>query len=348
MIRRQQERELSHNTDEPPWDPLNREAARQTIGAVGRHDGLNSYKQLERLRSPLDLTVFSDGSLDQNENAAAGYCVYRGSQEILLGQIPLGKTALTYDAEIIGATEGLRAACSHWMARFAKNVIVCIDNEEAAIRLHTNRPTPSSSTHFSDFHLLCGSWAHRERALGIEVGTVQIRWVPGHKGISGNERADNLAKNACSMTTSYTKSTIARAKRALEERYQENLVAYWNLHAPRRYKDLEIRMVFKASPELLNLPRRSLGMLLAARSGHGDFAAYHRRFNHTKAELHCSCGQEKAPEHPFFCRLTRRNIRRFSYNISRSTQENIKWTLSTSTGANAFHKRFGRNKNKTE
>ena len=49
-------------------------------------------------------------------------------------------------------------------------------------------------------------------------------------------------------------------------------------------------------PELSLLPRPSLGRLLSARSGHGDFAAYHRRFKHNNADIYCTCGQEKSPD----------------------------------------------------
>jgi hypothetical protein len=37
----------------------------------------------------------------------------------------------------------------------------------------------------------------------------------------------------------------------------------------------------------LTLPRPILGYLLAARSGHRDFRAYHKRFNHENTTLCC-------------------------------------------------------------
>lgn len=95
-----------------------------------------------------------------------------------------------YDAEIVGAVAGLRAACSHWMARFTKNVTICLDNEEAAIRLHSGRALPSSSSRILNFQSLRETWSKRERALTIESGSVTVRWISGHKGIIGNERAD--------------------------------------------------------------------------------------------------------------------------------------------------------------
>ena len=62
-------------------------------------------------------------------------------------------------------------------------------------------------------------------------------------------------------------------------------------------------------PLELNLPRFTLGKLYASRSGHGDFAEYHKRFKHVDAEGMCQCGRNKTPEHFFLCRLGRRAAR---------------------------------------
>jgi hypothetical protein len=41
--------------------------------------------------------------------------------------------------------------------------------------------------------------------------------------------------------------------------------------------------------------------ILAAKTGHGDFADYHERFNHEDAYLLCSCGERKSRLHFFVC-----------------------------------------------
>lgn len=57
----------------------------------------------------------------------------------------------------------------------------------------------------------------------------------------------------------------------------------------------------KPSPELY-WRRRNLLKLVQARTGHGDFAAYHRRFQHQEAILRCHhCPHETSRSHPFFC-----------------------------------------------
>ncbi|POS82085.1 hypothetical protein EPUL_006099, partial [Erysiphe pulchra] len=111
-IRRRQFLELSLDTQEAPWYELNSTKAKEEIGIVGRTEGLGMFK--EYINSSeigiLALIVFSDGSMDKDRNVGAGYCIYRGSNtEIASGKIPLERTVEIYDAEIIGATEGLRA-----------------------------------------------------------------------------------------------------------------------------------------------------------------------------------------------------------------------------------------------
>lgn len=54
---------------------------------------------------------------------------------------------------------------------------------------------------------------------------------------------------------------------------------------------------------LKNIRRPCLATVLAAKSGHGDFAQYHTRYKHEDAELECPfCRKEKTPTHPWTCR----------------------------------------------
>ncbi|KAL5612567.1 uncharacterized protein BROUX77_002723 [Berkeleyomyces rouxiae] len=59
----------------------------------------------------------------------------------------------------------------------------------------------------------------------------------------------------------------------------------------------------KAWTSLLDETDRNLARaVLTALSGHGDFAAYHRRFEHEDAVLSCLlCGADTSPEHIWVC-----------------------------------------------
>ena len=110
------------------------------------------------------------------------------------------------------------------------------------------------------------------------------------------------------MPTTRTEATKAAAALLAEARYEAALRRHWASSAPERYKALGIQASARLPPEL-RLPRAALGRLLAARSGHSDFADYHERFKHEDALLTCSCGARKAPEHFLACPLARARLR---------------------------------------
>ena len=93
--------------------------------------------------------------MNRNGFSGAAYCIFRGpSTEIAHGLIPLGKTVEVYDAEIHGALEGMRVALYHPMAKYATDVTLYLDSEEAALHLHTGIATTSSSRQIIEFQTL--------------------------------------------------------------------------------------------------------------------------------------------------------------------------------------------------
>lgn len=101
------------------------------------------------------------------------------------------------------------------------------------------------------------------------------------------------------------KASIASIEKWSNAKIKEGREIWWMNNIPKTYKNLEIKDAPKFPKELL-LNRKSLGRLLAARTGHGDFARYHTRFSHTDARMDCRCGSAKTPIHFLFCRILRR------------------------------------------
>ncbi|OJD27482.1 hypothetical protein ACJ73_01121 [Blastomyces percursus] len=122
-----------------------------------------------------------------------------------------------------------------------------------------------------------------------------------------------------------------------QERFQASLQGYWASLKKDVYRGVGVLMT-KGPPPELALPRKHLGHLLAARTGHGDFAAYHQRWNHQDALLTCSCGRDKTPEHFFFCWKGRRagRISTPPPPLCVGPKEAITWILGTKEGAKAF------------
>ncbi|KAM4060142.1 RNase H domain-containing protein [Hirsutella rhossiliensis] len=140
------------------------------------------------------------------------------------------------------------------------------------------------------------------QSLAREHGAVEIRWIPGHADIPGNEEADALAKAGASLPEPADNTpTLAHLRRIARQQPKVAFKAWWETSAPKRYKELGLNATTSCPPEL-TLSRNLLHHLLAAGTHHGDFADYHKRFGHEDAQLTCSCGRRKAPTHIFYCR----------------------------------------------
>ena len=161
-------------------------------------------------------------------------------------------------------------------------------------------------------------------------GKVHVGWIPGHSGIEDNEEADKEAKQGATfpLPQSFPPEKLAWAQRALKEHLWQRFNTYWADNAPQQYRDLA--MGLDKNPCELQLPRATLGRLLAAHSGHGDFASYHERFEHKDAKLECSCGRPKSPHHFFYCRQGRKAA---AHPWRHRTVDDI---LSTKTGVSLF------------
>jgi ribonuclease HI len=237
---------------------------------------------------PLTLVVYSDGSLSSEGAASYGFTIHQNNIPISDGSGRLGP-AEVFDAEATGALEGLKAALN--LRELAtQNIYICLDNLAAATCLR-GTPSDSSQDVFLEF-----------QALATSHGAIQARWVPGHSDIPGNEQADKLAKAASMLPEpEVAKPTIAYLRRIARQKPKEAFEAWWSASTPEQYKRLNLMATTGCPPEL-SLPRAALHHLLAARSLHGDFAAYHEKFDHVNARLVCSCGRRKAPDHIFYCR----------------------------------------------
>lgn len=130
-------------------------------------------------------------------------------------------------------------------------------------------------------------------------------------------RADQLAKLGCSGTD-YFEPTEAYIRRFARAWLPRAVQGRWEKNASMKYRALGIEFSLKPNPEL-SLPRWLLGHLLAARTGHGDFAEYHERFNHTDYQADCVCGKTKDTHHIFHCRRVPIWLRVESRRISSST-----------------------------
>ncbi|EXU95102.1 reverse transcriptase domain protein [Metarhizium robertsii] len=227
-------------------------------------------------------------SLSSEGVAGYGYIIHQNNRPVLDGSGRLGP-AEVFDAAANGALEGLWAAVGHPQAT-ANEIVVCLDNLAAATGLR-GTSSDSSQAAFLEF-----------QDMALAHGNTTVRWIPGHTNIAGNEQADALAKAGCSRPAPPDAlPTLVHLRRVARKQPREAFDAWWTTAAPERYKPLKLKASTRCAPDLAT-PRPALHHLLAARTHHGDFADYHRRFKHANARPTCSCGRPKEPKHLFYCR----------------------------------------------
>jgi ribonuclease HI len=267
---------------------IRRRFSDNTLQLASKEESAKAFHKWLRMLPPQTILVYSDGSLSPEGAAGYGYTVHQTGQSISNGSGRLGP-AEVFDAEATGALEGLKTALVLPQAS-KESIVVCLDNLAAASCL-IGTPSESSQAVFLEFQSIANSH-----------GKVSVRWIPGHAGILGNEQADALAKAGCMKPEpANALPTLAFLRRTARKQPRDAFDAWWAQTEPERYKPLGLKVTTRCPPEL-RLRRPILHHLLAARSHHGDFAAYHERFKHADARLTCSCGRRKAPTHIFYCR----------------------------------------------
>ncbi|RYC58905.1 hypothetical protein CHU98_g7303 [Xylaria longipes] len=241
-------------------DRLHPLADRVNLGVIERGRGAGASHRYKDL-PPGDVVVFTDGS-QVGRQVRYAYAVYQNGNEIAHGAGGLPEPSINFDGEATGAWKGLK-------------------RKDAA---------PSAQ------------WLYLNFQAAMETYDVRVKWCPGYCGVAGNERADRLAKQGVEVPpdgdltpTAYgIKSEARRILKGVRENYWKDMCTR---KLSRRYLGWRLDYTLKCHPELTALTRMELHRWLAARTGHGDFDWYHRRFNHTEATLECSCGDKKAPGH---------------------------------------------------
>lgn len=272
---------------DPPLDP----SLSPTEGKTKEEAAKDFLDWLEWLPQET-VVIYTDGSKNGNK-VGFGYTVTKTNQTIIEGSGRLGP-AEVYDGEVCGALAGLRAALQ--AAPNAQQYVVCLDNTSVITGLEGGTVN-SSQAEFITFSTLRKSHP------------IEIKWCPGHKNIPGNERADQLAKEGTEQPPPPgAHPTLAAVRAMAKARPRKDFSIWWEQNQPESYSRWELKASLQC-PKELKLDRPLLHRLLAARSGHGDFATYHERFAHADVLLTCSCGKRKDPAHPFYCRKVDKKYR---------------------------------------
>ncbi|KAL5606463.1 uncharacterized protein BROUX77_003656 [Berkeleyomyces rouxiae] len=268
--------------------------------------------KLPSTRAPIrDLWLYTDGSKLSPNRVGAGWVIIQGGQVLLSGNRPVPFRAEVHDAEVLAIAEAITAVDLRDKPRCRK-VWICSDNMAAVSRLTSRDVKPGTSEeHLRRAQTICADWlrpdANHPRPRPWPDGAIKVEaiWVPGHSDVVGNELADRQARWGADIITTRTGMSLSWARSEFRARVTTAFRAWWEAEGRNSRPHLRrpVQAPKKAWTSLLDETDRNLARaVLTALSGHGDFAAYHRRFEHEDAVLSCPlCGADTSPEHIWVC-----------------------------------------------
>ena len=222
----------------------------------------------------------------------------------------------------------------HPLTTHMESLYACLDNHAVATAIH-QKTHGTSATTIRECKDLVQRWKTRpQRNKHLEPGTAAVLWIPGHRKITGNEAADREAVRGANLPLSHHSKelSLAGAKKWARLTSKQDFLTYCST-LPNHHRQQLDQSQTQPSPAELQFTRGSLARLLAARSGHGDFAQYHDRFNHRNAERKCHCRAYTSPTHFYYCRLSSHQELLKGKNGQRLTVDAV---LGTAEGAQAF------------
>ena len=252
------------------------------------HSRIDAIKQVD-LFNEHDWQIYTDGS-KANENTGAGFCVIHSNREIFRQSYYLGKLATVYQCE----TFALHMA-SQWATTNigTPSNIIFLSDSQAVIRAINGSKITSRMIQDTITQLNSLGTTHK----------VELRWVPGHEGVPGNERADELAREGSSQRPQGPEPYVPITETILENGISSYL---FNLHT-RQYNNRSLsdkgkipilhflRTYRYSKTQLSGIHFRWLTWLL---TGHSPLAYFQHKANNFSSPdcEHCP-GTEETSQH---------------------------------------------------
>lgn len=244
------------------------------------------------------INIYSDASsTEEGIGIGVGVAAYNRtpSEETLIGQkcVNIGPNQLVYNGELEGATLGLEMGSR--LAQPDYKIKVFADNQASIWRL--GKPSDRPGQQWQLRAIKAANTIIRKGA------TAEIHWVPGHKDILGNEKADTLAKDATKKSPSGSTQSYAMAgmqiKSKIRSLWYKELATYTAKAKRLNPNTYAAKYAWNVSDKMAlppGTPRKVASAFYQLKLGHGHFNSYLHPRGHSETDK-CWCGSKQTPKH---------------------------------------------------
>jgi ribonuclease HI len=267
----------------PPWQAPPDVTIEDRDVAVQHHNQILGKAPEER-----PLIMYTDGSGIESKVGAAA--VDEGGKHIALSQMGDDDSSTVYSAELRAIEMALELVLNGdepWLTRAKKGVVIFADSQAALKALRRPR-MPSGQVY------LMGC-LDRLRQLADKGIRTELRWIPAHQGVAGNEIVDAHAKEAAQRPEEPRNSLnryiclAAAAKRRLRREAKIEWERAWALEKTSRPTRRLIQVPTKKTLNYwLGLRKATTSILMQLRTGRVGLSAYLARINRRES-ARCDC-----------------------------------------------------------
>jgi ribonuclease HI len=233
------------------------------------------------------LTLYTDGSGIEGRIGAAVADLQNRHTHSQMGD---DDTSTVYAAELRGIEMALNSTLDRieqW-AEQAKNGLVIFADSQAALKALRKARMPSGQVYLEG----CLDLIRRHAANGTQT---ELRWIPAHQGVAGNEIVDQHAKEAAlepqgpqNPDNRYIRLAAAakrRIRREAKAEWEKSWVAEKTSRPTKRLVEIPTK---KTLEYWSDLRKATASILMQLRTGRIGLAAYLHRINR-RDSARCSC-----------------------------------------------------------